>query len=108
MFEDAKFKNSANLKRFESETLVPMTTKWLDSCLAQLKDGVLSVLKYATNLRSLVFIRDAVIQFENSLLTSNSEPLNWQSVCQTLFNRNVNLWSDIIAPFYYAQSKVSF
>ena len=78
---------------------------WLSVCLESLKAGLANALKYATNLKSLVIIRDSVVDFE-AKLTSPSENVSWPSKCESLFKQRVDIWSQLVAPFYYSQSKV--
>jgi hypothetical protein len=98
-----KFKDPSNLKRFDSEYLSNNCLEWLSTCVDESKRNISNIFKYANNLKSLVLIRDGVIQFESSL---SNESSNWSDVCQHLFKKKIELWKELIAPFYYSQSKV--
>ena len=82
---------------------------WLKTCLEGLKQGILNALKYATNLKSLVIIRDAVLEFESKLKVANisNTSKSWDGQCEFLFKQKVEIWSELVAPFYFLQSKVS-
>ena len=105
--KNVKFKDADNCKRFEAAYLIQSCTQWLTECIDELKLGIADVFKYATNLRSLVLIRDSVIQFESTLTNESSQNTNWNLVCQTLFSKKIELWFELISPFYYSQFKVS-
>ena len=105
--KNIKFKDIESIKRFDTNFLVTNSTQWLSSCLIELKSKVATTFKYASNLKSLVLIRDSVIQFESSLLNGSFvSSLNWQAVCQSLFGQKIEIWQQLISPFYYSQSKV--
>jgi hypothetical protein len=80
--------------------------------MQELKKSIAAILKYTTNLKSLVLIRDACVQYENSILNeaclNNAKLDNWSGVCEYLFKKQINLWSELVAPFYYSQSKVFY
>ena len=83
---------------------------WLNDCLNNLKKSLSKTLKYASNLKSLVIIRDAIVEFESiiendSTLIKNQQ-LNWSTVCERVFNSKIEIWSQLVAPFYYVQAKV--
>jgi hypothetical protein len=84
---------------------------WLKACLENLKQGVSDALKYATNLKSLGIIRDAVIEFETKLKASSSgdsnESISWETKCESLLKQKLEIWTDLVSPFYYLQSKVN-
>ena len=84
---------------------------WLNDCLNGLKTNFSKTFKYATNLKSLVIIRDAVIEFESSIQVESvtvvkNQQFSWSIVCEKLFNRKVEIWSHLVVPFYYSQAKV--
>lgn len=77
--------------------------------MESLKQGISDALKYATNLKSLGIIRDAVIEFETKLKASNdsNEPNSWETKCESLFKQKLEIWTELVSPFYYLQSKVN-
>ncbi len=104
-----KFKDTYDIKLFEKEYLLENSKSWLKSCLEELKTSISSVFKYATNLKSLVLIRDAIFQFDQTLTTKKPNETNsddWSHVCEYLFNERIDLWTVLISPFYYSQSKL--
>ena len=118
---DVKFKGTESFKRFDTDFMRVKCSEWLSVCFEQLKQGISSALKYASNLKSLVLIRDAVVQFESTLVdesttSASASPLaqspsisgttvSWSHICLTLFGKSVELWSELVVPFYYAQAK---
>jgi hypothetical protein len=114
--KNIKFKDCENITRFEQEFLKFEAKQWLENCLNDLKSKLATSFKYSNNLKSLVLIRDSVIEFESSLMenknsnttsVSNNSDLDWHSICEYLFEKKIELWSEYVSPFYYAQSKVS-
>lgn len=102
-----KFKDVEGVRKLDQEYVSLRCSQWLSTCLDMLKKRIESALKYAVSLKSLSLIKEAVTQFENSLSNNNNnynQP-DWIHVCQTLFNRRLDIWSQLVAPFYYSQSK---
>ncbi len=105
-----QFKDPKNIKRFENSFLSGHCQTWLKNCLENLKKGISDSLKYATNLKSLGIIRDAVLEFETRLGKSSDSPseLNsWDIRCESLFKRKLDIWAELVSPFYYLQAKVN-
>lgn len=103
-----KFKDTDDIKLFEKEYLLENAKGWLKNCMDELKTNMASIFKYATNLKSLVLIRDAILQFEQTLTTKKPNEMNsenWLHVCEYLFDERIDLWTMLISPFYYSQSK---
>jgi hypothetical protein len=65
--KNIKFKDPKKLERFESSFLQTNCQSWLNTCLQSLKQAISQALKYASNLKSLVIIRDATLEFELKL-----------------------------------------
>lgn len=112
-----KFKDIDGIKKFDQEFLKYSCSDWLKNCLNELKESIESILKYAINLKNLALVKDAVRSFETGLLNNNStgtssnnkfQHLNWTYICESLFNQNIELWSQLVSPFYHSQSKVSY
>lgn len=111
--KDVKFKDTVNVKRFEEEFLRNKTQEWLNDCLNEIRLKIEVLIKYAMNLKSLALIRDSVSQFEAdlasnaaSIMSSANSHLSWTYVCEYLFGRKVDLWSQLVAPYYLTQSKL--
>jgi len=103
-----KFKDTDDIKLFEKEYLLENSKVWLKNCLEELKTNMANIFKYATNLKSLVLIRDACLQFEQTLTMKKTNEMNsdnWLHVCEYLFNERIDLWAVLVSPFYYSQSK---
>lgn len=47
-----------------------------------------------------------VVEFESNIQNINGQHEKWTTVCNVLFNKEVPIWSQLIAPYYYAQSKL--
>lgn len=110
--KSVKFKDTDNIKKFDTDYLKYNCSQWLQICLDELKTKLKSVFKYATNLKSLVIIRDSVLEFESNLMNKQNfsdvnQHLNWTFLCETLFNEKIEFWNNLISPFYYSQSKVA-
>jgi len=90
--------------------LKEQVTEWLENCLSGLKISFSQNFKYANNLKSLVIIRDAIIEFEsniqNDALLIKNQQFNWNFVCEKLFSKKIEIWSLLVSPFYYIQAKV--
>lgn len=98
------------MKKFDEAYLTSRCKEWLNGCMDELKKRLENVLKYAVSLKSLSLIKDAVIQFEaslNSKSDKSAHTLGWSMVCDSLFKTKIELWSHLVSPFYYSQSKVS-
>ncbi|CAF0714065.1 unnamed protein product [Brachionus calyciflorus] len=108
--KSVKFKDTEHIKKFDADYLRLNCSQWLQTCLEELKSKLKNVFKYATNLKSLVIIRDSVLEFESNLINKPnlylSNQQSWSSLCQNLFNQNIEFWNNLISPFYYAQSKL--
>ena len=57
-------------------------------------------------------IRDAVIHFEYEIQSESQSPLKnqqnaWAHICESLFGKKIEIWSELIAPHYFTQSKVA-
>lgn len=109
-----KFKDTQNIKKFDMEFLRSNCKLWLQNCITKLKLELENAFKYATNLKSLVLIRDSVIEFEANLVSNSklfisdcNQHLSWNDICESLFSQKVKFWTELISPFYYSQSKVS-
>ncbi|RNA42051.1 conserved oligomeric Golgi complex subunit 1, partial [Brachionus plicatilis] len=105
------FEKKQNIQKFDLDYLKTNCGQWLDNCVQELRTKLQKVFKYVSNLKSLVLIRDSVLDFETNLLNkqhlseTNSGP-NWDSLCQLLFDKNISIWNDLISSFYYDQSKL--
>ena len=75
LFKDLNFKSVDNIKKFELDYLKEQVTKWLEDCLSDLKTSFSQNFKYANNLKSLVIIRDSIIEFESNI-QNDAFPLN--------------------------------
>ena len=99
-----------NIKKFDQTHLREHANVWLNDCLNSLKTSLSKTFKYANNLKSLVIIRDAVVEFESSIQNDSTliknQQFNWSIVCEKLFDSKIQLWSQLVAPFYYVQAKV--
>lgn len=107
------FKNTKNFQKFDSDYLKSNCVQWLENCLNELKAKLQDVFKHVSCLKNLVLIRDAVLDFEINLVSKHHLPetnlnFNWDSLCQNLFDKNIQTWNDLISPFYYDQSKVIY
>lgn len=100
-----KFKDTSDIKRFEKEYLLDQANNWLASCLADLHQGLEYTFKYVKSLKNLVEIRDRVIDFEAEIKLDTGSNANWIHVCEILFNKEILIWSQLISPFYNAQTK---
>ena len=111
--KDVKYKESENIKKFDAVFLSGEANKWLDSCLESLRQALSDTFKYTNNIKHLVVIRDAVIDLEYEIQSESQSPLKnqqntWSHICESLFGKKIELWSELIAPHYYTQSKVKF
>ena len=108
--KDPNFKDIQNIKKFDQTHLREHANVWLNDCLNSLKTSLSKTFKYANNLKSLVIIRDAVVEFESSIQNDSTliknQQFNWSIVCEKLFDSKIQLWSQLVAPFYYVQVKV--
>lgn len=100
-----KFKDTTDMKRFEKEYLIDQANSWLAGCSADLHQGLEYTFKYVKSLKNLVEIRDFVIDFEATIKQDSGSHANWMHVCQVLFSKEILIWSQLISPFYYAQTK---
>ncbi len=100
------------MKRFENDYLIEKTNAWLDNCLNDLRLSVSNTFKYINNIKNLTIIRDSIIEFESSIQLEQTSPISnqqntWSQICQSLFNKQFDIWSQLISTFYYEQSKVN-
>lgn len=96
------------MKRFEETYLNDRANLWLTSCLKDLQLTFANTFKYVSSLKSLVEIRDVVIAFESEIedKSLSANDCGWTHVCQALFKKEIHVWLELIAPYYYTQSKV--
>ena len=82
--------------------------------MVELKNKISNAFKYSNNLKNLVLIRDSVLDFElslnsnsnNSAFSFYNSSMPWEKICNSLFGQKIEIWSYLISPFYYSQSKV--
>uniref|UniRef100_A0A9J8AH92 Conserved oligomeric Golgi complex subunit 1 n=2 Tax=Cyprinus carpio TaxID=7962 RepID=A0A9J8AH92_CYPCA len=67
-----------------------------NSCKEDIRSGVSSLLVYVKSLKGLAAIRDAVWE----LLSSESISQHWSTVCQSLLERPLALWDDLLQQLF--------
>jgi len=108
-----RFKETVGVRKFDAGYLSDEASRWLEVCVGELKARFESAFRYVKSVKSLVEIRDAVVEFESEIgavgegqQVLTGQQCGWGRICQVLFKKEVRVWSELIAPFYYAQSKV--
>ena len=107
---DVSYKEVDGVKKFDNEYLISNCSQWLDICIGEMKLRIESVLKYVGSLKNLVMIKEAVIQFESGVFQKSNakvSSLDWAYVCESLFKRKIELWSQLVSQFYNSHSKVT-
>ncbi len=104
--KNVKFKETSGMQKFDADYLSDECTKWLEVCLKELRAGFESTFKYLKSLKNLVEIRDVVVEFESKIEATGQDNNGWSRICGALFKKDIRIWSELIAPFYYDQSKV--
>lgn len=72
------------------------------SCKEDIRSGVSSLLVYVRSLKGLAAIRDAVWE----LLSSESISQHWSIVCQSLLERPLTLWDDLLQQLFLQRLQV--
>ncbi|XP_043089852.1 conserved oligomeric Golgi complex subunit 1 isoform X2 [Puntigrus tetrazona] len=80
----------------QREQLRDTLQQWIDTCKEDIRSGVSSLLVYVKSLKGLAAIRDAVWE----LLSSESISLHWSTVCQSLLERPLALWDDLLQQLF--------
>uniref|UniRef100_A0A672Q4U9 Conserved oligomeric Golgi complex subunit 1 n=1 Tax=Sinocyclocheilus grahami TaxID=75366 RepID=A0A672Q4U9_SINGR len=70
--------------------------QWIDTCKEDIRSGVSSLLVYVKSLKGLAAIRDALWE----LLSSESISQHWSTVCQSLLERPLTLWDDLLQQLF--------
>uniref|UniRef100_A0A673II39 Conserved oligomeric Golgi complex subunit 1 n=1 Tax=Sinocyclocheilus rhinocerous TaxID=307959 RepID=A0A673II39_9TELE len=70
--------------------------QWIDTCKEDIRSGVSSLLVYVKSLKGLAAIRDALWE----LLSSESISQHWSTVCQSLLERPLALWDDLLQQLF--------
>lgn len=73
-----------------------------NSCKEDIRSGVSSLLVYVKSLKALAAIRDAVWE----LLSSESISQHWSTVCQSLLERPLTLWDDLLQQLFLQRLQV--
>lgn len=73
-----------------------------NSCKEDIRSGVSSLLVYVKSLKGLAAIRDAVWE----LLSSESISQHWSTVCQSLLERPLALWDDLLQQLFLQRLQV--
>ncbi|XP_026109600.1 conserved oligomeric Golgi complex subunit 1-like isoform X1 [Carassius auratus] len=76
----------------QREQLRDTLQQWIDTCKEDMRSGVSSLLVFVKSLKGLAAIRDAVWE----LLGSESISQHWSTVCQSLLERPLALWDDLL------------
>lgn len=111
--KNVKFKETKSIKRikrFDRSYLQEMANLWLVRCLNDLQENFLQTFKYIKTLKNLVEIRNEVIEFEADIqmITSTkieNQETNWKHLCEVLFQKEILIWTELVSPYYYAQSR---
>ncbi|XP_056609563.1 conserved oligomeric Golgi complex subunit 1 [Triplophysa dalaica] len=80
----------------QREQLRDTLQQWIDTCKEDIRSGVSSLLVYVKSLKALAAIRDAVWE----LLSSESISQHWSTVCQSLLERPLTLWDDLLQQLF--------
>uniref|UniRef100_A0A9J7X7A4 Conserved oligomeric Golgi complex subunit 1 n=2 Tax=Cyprinus carpio TaxID=7962 RepID=A0A9J7X7A4_CYPCA len=80
----------------QREQLRDTLQQWIDICKEDIRSGVSSLLVYVKSLKGLAAIRDAVWE----LLSSESISQHWSTVCQSLLERPLALWDDLLQQLF--------
>uniref|UniRef100_A0A8C1KZE6 Conserved oligomeric Golgi complex subunit 1 n=1 Tax=Cyprinus carpio TaxID=7962 RepID=A0A8C1KZE6_CYPCA len=80
----------------QREQLRDTLQQWIDTCKEDIRSGVSSLLVYVKSLKGLAAIRDAVWE----LLISESISQHWSTVCQSLLERPLALWDDLLQQLF--------
>ncbi|KAI7803914.1 conserved oligomeric Golgi complex subunit 1 isoform X2 [Triplophysa rosa] len=80
----------------QREQLRDTLQQWIDTCKEDIRSGVSSLLVYVKSLKGLAAIRDAVWE----LLSSESISQHWSTVCQSLLERPLTLWDDLLQQLF--------
>ncbi|XP_055048662.2 conserved oligomeric Golgi complex subunit 1 isoform X2 [Misgurnus anguillicaudatus] len=80
----------------QREQLRDTLQQWIDTCKEDIRSGVSSLLVYVKSLKGLAAIRDAVWE----LLSSESISQHWNTVCQSLLERPLALWDDLLQQLF--------
>uniref|UniRef100_A0A8C2CG78 Conserved oligomeric Golgi complex subunit 1 n=1 Tax=Cyprinus carpio TaxID=7962 RepID=A0A8C2CG78_CYPCA len=80
----------------QREQLRDTLQQWIDTCKEDIRSGVSSLLVYVKSLKGLAAIRDAVWE----LLSSESISQHWSTVCQSLLERPLALWDDLLQQLF--------
>ncbi|RXN31502.1 conserved oligomeric Golgi complex subunit 1-like protein [Labeo rohita] len=80
----------------QREQLRDTLQQWIDTCKEDIRSGVSSLLVYVKSLKALAAIRDAVWE----LLSSESISQHWSTVCQSLLERPLALWDDLLQQLF--------
>uniref|UniRef100_A0A673IHX6 Conserved oligomeric Golgi complex subunit 1 n=1 Tax=Sinocyclocheilus rhinocerous TaxID=307959 RepID=A0A673IHX6_9TELE len=76
--------------------------QWIDTCKEDIRSGVSSLLVYVKSLKGLAAIRDALWE----LLSSESISQHWSTVCQSLLERPLALWDDLLQQLFLQRLQV--
>uniref|UniRef100_A0A672Q3H2 Conserved oligomeric Golgi complex subunit 1 n=1 Tax=Sinocyclocheilus grahami TaxID=75366 RepID=A0A672Q3H2_SINGR len=76
--------------------------QWIDTCKEDIRSGVSSLLVYVKSLKGLAAIRDALWE----LLSSESISQHWSTVCQSLLERPLTLWDDLLQQLFLQRLQV--
>uniref|UniRef100_A0A671MEH6 Conserved oligomeric Golgi complex subunit 1 n=1 Tax=Sinocyclocheilus anshuiensis TaxID=1608454 RepID=A0A671MEH6_9TELE len=76
--------------------------QWIDTCKEDICSGVSSLLVYVKSLKGLAAIRDALWE----LLSSESISQHWSTVCQSLLERPLALWDDLLQQLFLQRLQV--
>uniref|UniRef100_A0A672SPT0 Conserved oligomeric Golgi complex subunit 1 n=1 Tax=Sinocyclocheilus grahami TaxID=75366 RepID=A0A672SPT0_SINGR len=86
----------------QREQLRDTLQQWIDTCKEDIRSGVSSLLVYVKSLKGLAAIRDAVWE----LLSSESISQHWSTVCQSLLERPLALWDDLLQQLFLQRLQV--
>ncbi|XP_016341169.1 conserved oligomeric Golgi complex subunit 1-like [Sinocyclocheilus anshuiensis] len=86
----------------QREQLRDTLQQWIDTCKEDIRSGVSSLLVYVKSLKGLAAIRDAVWE----LLSTESISQHWSTVCQSLLERPLALWDDLLQQLFLQRLQV--
>ncbi len=93
---------NVNFKSVDVDILGRQCIQWLANTIDKIKVSVGDSFKYVTTLKSLSFIKSSINDFISKKLNGSQ----WTQACMCLFNANIDLWEQIVSPFYYKQFQV--
>ncbi|XP_055956270.1 conserved oligomeric Golgi complex subunit 1 [Patella vulgata] len=75
--------------------------QWITTCVQDISSGISKLLSYVNTVKRLADIRDAVWQ----LLQEDENQSNWLKVCDSILDRKLNVWTDVLKPLFLDRVK---